>query len=120
MALIDDLQSLATELLNDPDFSQGIITYVRITPGSGPADNPGAPVETIFATKGVARGVSSKYVQNSLALMTDLQVTLPIIDGVTPHGRDVITIDGVRYKIVHIEKIPAAGTVAAYKFIVRK
>lgn len=121
MAIYDEMQNIARELLTDPEFKQGKIEYVRIVPGTGPIDNPGpsVPVPTLIPG-GTARGVSFKYVKDGLALSTDLTVVLPVTDGVTPDMKDFIDIDGVRYKIIQDISPPSAGVRVVWKFIIRK
>lgn len=121
MAIYDEMQNLARDILTDPEFKQGKIEYVRIVPGTGPIDNPG-PSTTVVTEMpgGVARGVSFKYVKDGLALSSDLTVILPVTAGVVPNMKDFIDIDGVRYKIIQDISTPAAGTRVVWKFIVRK
>jgi len=121
MTFYQEMQNLANDLLSDPDFKQGVIEYVRIVPGSGPADNPGplTPVKTELPG-GVVKGVSFKYVKDGLALSTDLTVTVPVHPDITVDMRDFIDIDGTRLKIVQDISSPAAGTRVVWKFIVRK
>lgn len=114
----DEMQGIASELLTE--FNQGTITYVAMTAGGGPADEPGEPIETVTVFSGaVVRGVQFKYVRGSTVLSTDLQVTIPggIVEP-TPEG--FFTADGVRLKIVEVHRIPATGTAVAYTIIVRK
>lgn len=113
-----ELQPVATELLEE--FKQGTIALVSITEGSGPADEPGDPVETIHALSATVKGVSFKHVQSGFALESDLMVTSAVLNEVTISGKDFITIDGVRHKIVKDMSVPAAGIKIAWKFIVRK
>lgn len=118
MAFYQDMQNIATELLDD--FKQGLIEYGRITPGSGPADDPGPSVITWSTVKAVARGVSFKYAQLSMVVETDLQITMAA-DQLTPDMRDMVRIDGgTAMKIVHIVAKPSAGIPAAFILIVRK
>lgn len=118
MAFYEDMQKIASDLLTE--FKQGVIEYGRITPGAGPADNPGPSTITWQTLKGaVARGVSQKYIASSLAVATDQQITMSA-DQLVPNIRDKAKIDGVELKIVHVLPRPAAGTVAAYTLIVRK
>lgn len=112
-----DMQKIASSVLGD--FAQGSITYVAITHGNGPRDDPGKSVETLYSVNGVARGVRFGYVDNSLVLASDLQVTIPA-DVITPQPTGFVEIDGTRYKIVKIVPKPAAGIAAAYDLIVRK
>lgn len=118
MAFYDEMQALATEVLGE--FKQGAISYIRVVPGNGPADDPGAPVETAFALSAAMRGVKFKYTQSGLALASDMQVTMAVRPDVTPDMRGFIEADGIRYKIVQILPKPAAGTPAVYTLIVRK
>ena len=121
MAIYDEMQNLARDILTDPEFKQAKIEYVQIVPGNGPVDNPG-PSRTVVTEMlgGVARGVSYKYVKDGLALSSDKTVTLPVVAGITPDMKDFIDIDGVRYKMVQDISTPAAGTRVVWKFIVRK
>ena len=121
MAIYDEMQNLARDILTEPEFKQGKIEYVQIVPGNGPVDNPG-PSRTVVTEMlgGVARGVSYKYVKDGLALSSDKTVTLPVVAGITPDMKDFIDIDGVRYKMVQDISTPAAGTRVVWKFIVRK
>jgi len=121
MNFYEEMQNVATEILTDPEFKQGTIHYVKLTPGAGPIDNPGpsTSVATLMPG-GVAKGVSFKYVKDGLALSTDLTVILPVPAGLTSDMKDFIDIDGVRYKIVQDISTPAAGTRVVWKFIVRK
>jgi hypothetical protein len=121
MTFYEEMQNLTRDLLSDKDFKQGTIEYVRLVPGSGPIDNPGpsTPDKTELPG-GVVKGVSFKYVNDGLALSTDLTVTVPVHPDITPDMRDFIDIDGVRHKIVQDISSPAGGTRVVWKFIVRK
>lgn len=119
MTIYDELQGVASEVLGE--FNQGGISLVKITPGGAPADNPGTPTITVYELEAVARGVSFKYVQSGFAVQSDLQVTAAVLEGVTPNINDFIRIDGTDHKIIEDVSAPAAaGTRAAWKFIVRK
>lgn len=112
-----DMQAIAADLMTD--FNQGEISYIIETPGNGPADDPGTPtVTTTDLTAATARGVEFKYIAGDV-LASDLQITFPggIVE---PESQGYFTVDGVRYKIVEIKRMPAAGTVVAYTVIVRK
>lgn len=127
MSVYDDLQAVARDVLSDPELKQGIIYYVDVVPGSGPVDEPGAPTETPYElTGGTANGVSFKYVQQGLAIASDLQIIAPVDPRFTPNMRGFIltkdksTDAGVRFKIVEIMKKPAVGTTVAFLFIIRR
>lgn len=119
MTFYEEMQGIATGLLTE--FKQGVIQIAKITPGSGPKNNPGPSTETLTTLKGaVARGVKFKYVQSGMAVASDLQVTHAVQDGVTPAIDGFVYIDGVKYKIVNIVDKPAAGTKVVHTLIVRK
>ncbi len=112
-----DMQNVANEVLSD--FKQGEIAYVIETLGNGPADDPGSSsLTTTELTNATARGVEFKYVSGDV-LASDLQIVFGagIIE---PQPQGYFTVDGVRYKIVEIKRIPAAGTPVSYIVVVRK
>lgn len=118
MSIYDNLRGVATQLLTE--FKQGVISLVTITPGTGPAHNPGPSTSATKVIPGaVARGVSFKYVNSGLAVASDLQVNMSV-ETVTPTMNDFIDIDGSRYKIVQIINKPAAGIPVACSVIIRK
>lgn len=126
MSFYDDMQAVAADVLKN--FKQGVIKYVDIAPGSGPADEPGDPTETDFTLDAAARGVKFKYVQGGLAVASDLQVTASVkatneaggVVSLSPNINGFIEVDDERYKIVQILPKPSAGTTVAFVFIVRK
>lgn len=126
MTFYDDMQNVAADVLKE--FKQGVIKYVDVTPGTGPADDPGEPTENEFILDGAARGVKFKYVQNGFAIASDLQITSSLkaknSSGseviLNPNMKGFISVDDVKYKIVKILPKPAAGTTVAFVFIVRK
>lgn len=118
MSIYDELKEVAAEIMSE--FQQGVVNLVKITPGAGPADNPGASTSVNYLLDAVVKGVSFKYVQQGLAVVSDLEVTAAVLDTVTPSEKDFINIDGTLYKIVQNMIVPAAGTKIVWKFIVRK
>lgn len=116
--IYDDIKLISSELLSD--FKQGVVSLIKITPGGGPADNPGAATEVTSSLDATVNGVSFKYVSQGLAVSSDLEVTCSVIDGVTPDEKDFIEIDSNRFKIVQFMPKPASGTQVIWKFIVRK
>lgn len=118
MTIYDELQSIASEIMSE--FKQGTVNLIKITPGTGPADNPGAATSVSHSLDAVVKGVSFKYVSQGLAVSSDLEITASVIDSVIPSEKDFIQIDGTQYKIVQLINIPAAGTQVTWKFIVRK
>ena len=124
MSFYVEMQGIASGLL--AEFKQGIIAYIRVTPGTGAADDPGAATELPFTLDATARGAKFTYVQGGLALASDLQVTAAAHPALVTDfanetvARGFVTIDGLRYKIVKAIPKPAAGVPAAFVLIVRK
>lgn len=121
MTIYDDMQGIAGGLIGD--FKQGVTRYIVVTAGIGPVDEPGPETNAAPVTfNGVVKGVSTKYVLNGLAEATDLQCTCAgnALGAINPKNGDKIEVDGVPIRIVQIVKKPAAGTVVAYTFIIRK
>ena len=113
-----DMQQIASGLLGE--FQQGEVSYIAVQPGEGGTpDDPAQPVEVATVVNATVRGVLWKYVQAGLATATDLQVTMPA-DTVVPSIEGFFLIDGERYKIVQIDRRPAAGVAAVYICVVRK
>jgi hypothetical protein len=120
MTIYDEMQQIASDVLGDPTFKQGVIHYVAVVPGNGPADNPGPSVTAEYELEAVCKGVSFKYVKDGLALSTDKTVVAAVRADVTPNMNGFIKIDGVKHKIVQDISTPAAGTRVVWKWIVRK
>jgi hypothetical protein len=114
------MQGTASRLMQR--FKQGTIVLTRPgteTPGPNPWGPPvvGDPVE--YEIDGVAKGVSERFVDGTVVLATDLEITAAVF-GVAPSMEtDQITIDGRVVVIVRIDQVPAAGTPVAWRFIVR-
>lgn len=118
MDIYTEMQAVTADIL--AQFKQGLISYIQIVPGNGPVDNPGPSRTVSFAINGTATGVQFKYVQQKLAVATDIQIVAPFDVRYTPDMKGVVEIDGVSHKIVQIIKKPAAGTPVAYIFILRR
>ena len=110
------LQGTASRLM--AKFSQGQVVYTITGAPTGPAwdPTPGAPVSyTLDAT---VQGVEADYVDGSLILATDLQVTCAVF-GAEPSLAGTITIDGMILQIVRVDKVPGAGVTIAWRIFVR-
>ena len=110
------LQGTASRLM--AKFSQGQVVYTITGAPTGPAwdPTPGAPVSyTLDAT---VQGVEADYVDGSLILATDKQVTCAVF-AVEPSLAGTITIDGKVCQIVRVDKVPGAGAVIAWRIFVR-
>jgi hypothetical protein len=118
MTFYQDMQNVASSLLKE--FNQGKIQYVKVVPGNGPKDAPGAPTETIYNVNATAHGVKFKYINSSTIVSTDLQATLAIDGRFIPDMKGFMLVDGARYKIVAVQPIPPAGIPVANVVIFRK
>jgi hypothetical protein len=119
MGFYDEMQQIATGLLTE--FNQGIISYVKSIPGNGPVDDPGAPTLTVYTLVGaVAKGVSKKFVDSGLAVVSDKQVTAAVDPRFIPDMNGHMIIDGNQYKILGIFQVPEAGTPSAFIYVVHK
>lgn len=115
----DEMRGIANELLGS-ELGQTGIVYVHMTPGAGPADNPGPATPTEYTVKGAASGVQFKYVDGTTILSTDFQVVMAGRSDVTPNAKGFVKVNGVQYKIVSIIPKPAADNPVAWVIVVRK
>jgi hypothetical protein len=119
-SVYDEMRVVAAELMDDPDFKQGVVRYISyaVPAGTSP-DEGGEPVATATVLKATVRPVSTKYVDGSHIVQSDRQVTVANT-GTEPSMEGSIEIDGVVYKIIEIMPRPAAGTPVVYTVIVRR
>lgn len=113
-----EMQAVAAEVL--AQFKQGTVVYVALTAQAGATpDDPGVPVDVPHPVNATVKPVSMKYVDGTNIVQSDRQVTMPG-DGVEPDSNGYMLIDGARYKIIEIKRIPAAGTPVTFIVIVRR
>lgn len=113
---------MASELLApeaDGGLGQGIITLTKTitAPGADPW-TPGAATETSYTLKAAAKGVSKEFINGTTILGTDIEITAAGF-GAEPDPADALAIDGKPVTVVKTWRVPAAGTLVAWKFIVR-
>lgn len=100
---------------------QGAV-YLVSPSSSTPADDPWLPPTEGAATEteldAAVRGVSKTLVDGDSVLETDLVVTFAV-PAVPPTTEHTIKIDGVKHRIMHVQKLPEAGTTVAYRCRVR-
>lgn len=113
-----EMQGLAGSILRE--FKQGDISYARIVPGNGPADDPGEPTEVTTSFPGTAKGVDFRYIDGTNIVATDGQVMMPADLGVVPGIEGYITIDGRKHRIVKVASIPPAGTPVVHLIIFKR
>lgn len=118
MSFYDDMRAVADELLTE--FAQGTVTLTRTTQTAA-ANAWDAPTESDESEtlSAVVRGVTAQFVDGQEILATDLMATIKV-PATEPALADVVTIDGVPMTILRIDRIPAAGTVSAYRLFLRR
>lgn len=105
-------------------LGQGTVTLTLSTPGA-PGANPWDPVTPTKQTetlKAAVRGVDARLVGTevggSVILASDRQA-ICAVPAMAYTAGDTLSVDGVPVHIISVERIPAAGTVSAVKFIIR-
>lgn len=117
MDFYEEAQGVASELL--AEFRQGVCTLTRRThaPGTEPWE-PGASTEAIYDLDATVKAVSTRFVDGTTVLATDREVTCAAL-AIEPAPADILSIDGKVVTVVRTMRIPAAGTVVAWRFIAR-
>lgn len=110
------LQGTASRLM--AKFKQGQVVYTITGAPTGPAWNPTPGTPVSYTLDATVQGVEADYVDGSLILATDKQVTCAVF-AVEPSLAGTITIDGKVCQIVRVDKVPGAGTVIAWRIFVR-
>ncbi|TIM13661.1 MAG: hypothetical protein E5Y67_16355 [Mesorhizobium sp.] len=115
----DDMAEMVAELLQPDDeggLGQGEV-YLRITTTSAPDPStpwiPGSPTVTDYPLDAAARRVSQKYVDGTLIMATDNQITFAV-PAVVPVMSDTLIIDGAELVMKDLRPIPPAGAPVAY------
>lgn len=111
---------LGSELGQSDTKKRQTINYVHLTPGNGPADDPGPSGEAAYPLNGTASGVSQKYVDNSIIIQSDLQVMMGYRDDIEPNISGFVTVNSVRHKLIAVKRVPEAGTVVVWVLVIRK
>ena len=112
------MQGTATALLTR--FRQGVVTLTRtpMTEGANPWDPPTPGTPVTYTLNAVVRAVEDKFIDGTTIYATDRQVTCSVLPVELLPG-DALSIDGKSVAIIKTMRIPAAGPVIAWKFIVR-
>lgn len=122
-----DLAQMARELLaptSQGGLGQGTITLTRASPGT-PGPNPWDPVTPTTQTvtiRGAVRGISKELVGAEVGgtvLLASDRVAICEVPGIEYTAGDVLAVDGIPVHVIAVEKIPAAGTTAAVRFVIR-
>jgi hypothetical protein len=99
-------------------FKQGAVAYIKPGAITGPEWNPVQGPSTVYPLDATVSGVSEKYIDGTLIVATDLEVTFSVFDD-APTTDGLIRIDGADRQIIKVMQIPAAGTVVAWKVIAK-
>lgn len=118
MTFYDDMADMVQELLAPEDedgLGQGTVSLKRKTGTTEPEHEWEAPQDTYttWPLKAAVRTVSMKYVDGTLIVAGDRQVTFAVPD-TTPLLTDMLIIDGKDHAMKDLRPIPGAGTVVAY------
>lgn len=120
MTIYAELKAVADELLGPgSEFAQGTLLLRRITPGTGPAYNPGAPTVTDYALSGAVTGVDRYRADGVLVLVGDRMATVAVPQEL-PTPADKLIIDSVEHQILKVDIVPPAGTPVACIIYARK
>lgn len=117
MPFYDEMALMVQDvLLPDAEggLGQGTVRLKRITV-TPPANEWDEPVETVvtYPLKASVRTVSQKYIDGTLIIAGDRQVTFAV-PGTVPAMTDLLTIDGKDHAMKDLRPLPGAGTVVAY------
>jgi hypothetical protein len=111
------MQSTATRLLDR--FNQGNIVLTKVVTAPGPNEwTPGESTPAPHTLKATAKGVSAEYIDGTTIVATDLEITAAAF-AAEPDMADTLTIDGKAVQVLRIIRLPAAGTLVAWKILVR-
>lgn len=114
-----EMAELASEVL--AEFSQGEITITKPgieTPGPNPWDPPVTSSPVIYSLDATAKPVSEHLINGTTIVATDTEIVSAVF-GADPDPADQMEIDGKPVTIIKVMRIPAAGTVVAWRIVVR-
>lgn len=120
MTIYTDLKAVTDKLLGPGSkFAQGTMLLRRLTPGTGPAYNPGPPTVTDYPLSGTATGVDRYRADGVLVLVGD-RMAIVAVPQELPTPADKLIIDTVEHQILKFDLIPPAGTPVACIIYARK
>lgn len=123
-----DMAKVAQDLLaptSQAGLGQGTIVLKRIIPGTPDPAQPWVPVapQTITQTlRGAVRGVSMRLVGSEVGgtiILASDRVATTEAPTIEYKAGDKMVVDGKAVQVLSVEKIPAAGTTVAVKWIIR-
>ncbi|PSM18225.1 hypothetical protein [Nitratireductor sp. StC3] len=116
MAFYDEMREAADDLLGE--FAQGVVTLTQQVDSGAPID-PAKPWlgsiidEQVYALDATVRRVAQKFVDGTLIVATDDQITFAV-PAVAPTMDDTFSVDGTVRVLKDLRPIPAAGDPVAY------
>ena len=113
------MAATATRLIER--FNQGLIVLTKLgstTPPVNPWDPPVGTDPVAHTLKATAKGVSKEFIDGTTIVATDIEIIAAVFDA-EPDPADVLTIDGKPVMVLRVIRLPAAGVVVAWKFVVR-
>ncbi len=130
MDFYDEMAGVTAELLAPTSaggLGQGVIVLVQYTPGPPPTESwlpPSPPVPSRAPLNGAVSGVGKDLIGTALENGTtivagDLKVIVAPWGG-SASPEDVLELDGAPATVMKVEPIPAIGTAAAVRMIVRR
>lgn len=123
-----DMAKVAQDLLaptSQGGLGQGTIVLKRIIQGTPDPAQPWVPVapQTITQTlRGAVRGVSMRLVGSEVGgtiILASDRVATTEAPTIEYKAGDQMVVDGKAVQVLSVEKIPAAGTTVAVKWIIR-
>jgi hypothetical protein len=120
MGFYDDMADVASSVL--AEFKQGVVTLTHSVPGTPDPETPwipADPTETTYTLDAVVSPVGEQFIDGTTILASDEMVSAAPF-GVEPEPGDTLSIDGVTVTIIKQMRIPSAGTVVVWKWVVRR
>lgn len=128
MAFYDEMAAMVRDLTK-PDtqggLGQGKIVLIHLLPGVQDPSKPWEPVSPIESPEeiqGAVRGVGSKLVGtevNGVVLNISDRIAITEVPKIPYTAGDKFSVDGKIVTVLDVQNIPAAGTTAAVRFIIR-
>ena len=110
---------LMQRLATDPRFKQAGGTLIKEGAPTGPAYDPQPGISEEHEITGLfLRDVDTRYVMSGVAVSTDRQADVPHF-AASPEIGDKLLVEGVTYDVVQVMRKPAAGTLVAWRLILR-
>lgn len=112
MSIYERSQKTASRLLEK--FNQSGLYYT--TPGSvtGPEWDPVEVPPVQYDVNGTAQGVQQKFADGTYINASDIQCTLSVFE-TEPTTSGTMQIAGRTHQIIRVDRIPATGTVVAWR-----